>query len=199
MPETKWHLRWAVAIITKHVRESHPEQRTASIRHRRRHERARQPPAQLPTTVERGTEPGATRHPAQPQDRRGVARPAALGADTALCTDPSGGRKPINARCETVWDLPPFRDAYRSRRCIGRWTASSSGGRSRGRRRSGRTRSPWGTAARSASRASGRTGRSPPRGEWIRTFAIITTDANGLVADIHDRMPMILAPTRATS
>ena len=30
-------------------------------------------------------------------------------------------------------------------------------------------------------------------GEWIRTFAIITTDANELVADIHDRMPLILA------
>jgi putative SOS response-associated peptidase YedK len=31
-------------------------------------------------------------------------------------------------------------------------------------------------------------------GEWIRTFAIITTDANELVAEIHDRMPLILAP-----
>ena len=31
-------------------------------------------------------------------------------------------------------------------------------------------------------------------GEWVRTFAIITTDANELVAEIHDRMPLILAP-----
>jgi putative SOS response-associated peptidase YedK len=31
-------------------------------------------------------------------------------------------------------------------------------------------------------------------GEWIRTFAIITTDANELVAEIHNRMPLILAP-----
>jgi putative SOS response-associated peptidase YedK len=30
-------------------------------------------------------------------------------------------------------------------------------------------------------------------GEWIRTFAIITTDANELVADIHHRMPVILS------
>ncbi len=29
-------------------------------------------------------------------------------------------------------------------------------------------------------------------GQWIRTFAIITTDANELVAEIHDRMPLIL-------
>ena len=29
----------------------------------------------------------------------------------------------------------------------------------------------------------------------IRTFAIITTDCHELVADIHDRMPVILAPS----
>ena len=36
--------------------------------------------------------------------------------------------------------------------------------------------------------------KDPASGEWIRTFAVITTDANELVADIHDRMPAILAP-----
>src|SRR5262249_60494831 len=34
------------------------------------------------------------------------------------CDDPKGGRKPINAKCETVRDLPAFREAYRRRRCI---------------------------------------------------------------------------------
>src|SRR6185503_6268567 len=34
------------------------------------------------------------------------------------CNDPMGGRKPINAKCETVRDLPTFREAYRKRRCI---------------------------------------------------------------------------------
>jgi putative SOS response-associated peptidase YedK len=29
-------------------------------------------------------------------------------------------------------------------------------------------------------------------GEWIRTFAVITTDANELVAVIHDLMPLIV-------
>jgi len=36
--------------------------------------------------------------------------------------------------------------------------------------------------------------KDPKSGEWIRTFTIITTDANELVAHIHDRMPLILAP-----
>ena len=36
--------------------------------------------------------------------------------------------------------------------------------------------------------------RGPKFGRVDRTFAIITTDANELVAEIHDRMPLILAP-----
>jgi putative SOS response-associated peptidase YedK len=40
--------------------------------------------------------------------------------------------------------------------------------------------------------------KDPATGEWIRTFAIITTDANELVAEIHDRMPLILAPSDHT-
>src|SRR5512140_1315272 len=34
------------------------------------------------------------------------------------CEDPKGGRKSINAKCETVRTLPSFREAYRKRRCI---------------------------------------------------------------------------------
>jgi hypothetical protein len=36
--------------------------------------------------------------------------------------------------------------------------------------------------------------RQPASGEWVGTFAITTTPGNELVADIHDRMPLILAP-----
>ena len=34
--------------------------------------------------------------------------------------------------------------------------------------------------------------RHPQSGEWIRTVAIITVPSNKLVAQIHDRMPLIL-------
>ena len=36
--------------------------------------------------------------------------------------------------------------------------------------------------------------KEPASGEWIRTFVVITTDANEMVAAIHDRMPAILVP-----
>jgi putative SOS response-associated peptidase YedK len=36
--------------------------------------------------------------------------------------------------------------------------------------------------------------KDPASGEWVRTFVIITTDANELVAQIHNRMSLILAP-----
>src|SRR5215467_92134 len=34
------------------------------------------------------------------------------------CSDPGGGRRPINAEAESVSSLPSFRDAYALRRCI---------------------------------------------------------------------------------
>src|SRR5262245_8069409 len=34
------------------------------------------------------------------------------------CSDPNGGRRPINAKAESVDRLPTFRDAYALRRCI---------------------------------------------------------------------------------
>ena len=34
----------------------------------------------------------------------------------------------------------------------------------------------------------------PKEDEWVRTFTILTTQPNELVAPLHDRMPVILAP-----
>jgi putative SOS response-associated peptidase YedK len=110
------------------------------------------------------------------------------------CNDPTGGRKPINAKAETVARLPTFREAYRQRRCIlpvdgfFEWNAIKGQ----------RAKQPYAIAMKDGS-PFGIAGlwenwKEPSSGEWIRTFAIITTDANTLVADIHDRMPVILPP-----
>ena len=111
------------------------------------------------------------------------------------CEDPTGGRKPINAKAETVARLPSFRDAYARRRCLvpvdGFFEWQSTGG----------TRRPYAVAMRNgAPFALGglwENWKSPVAGEWIRTFCIITTPANVMVSRIHDRMPLILAPADA--
>lgn len=36
--------------------------------------------------------------------------------------------------------------------------------------------------------------KNPDNGEWLQTFAIITTTSNELTAAVHDRMPVILHP-----
>lgn len=36
--------------------------------------------------------------------------------------------------------------------------------------------------------------KDPESGEWVRTFTIITTEANGLVGKLHDRMPVVIGP-----
>jgi putative SOS response-associated peptidase YedK len=108
------------------------------------------------------------------------------------CADPKGGRKPINAKCETVRDLPTFREAYRNCRCIlpvdgfFEWKAIKGQ----------KAKQPYAIAMKDGV-PFGIAGiwenwKEPASGEWIRTFAIITTDANELVAEIHDRMPVIL-------
>jgi putative SOS response-associated peptidase YedK len=108
------------------------------------------------------------------------------------CKDPKGGRKPINAKAETVARLPTFREAYLKRRCIlpvdgfYEWQATKGG------------KQPYAIAMKDGSSfgiaAIWENWKEPASGEWIRTFAVLTTAANQLVAHIHDRMPAILKP-----
>ena len=111
------------------------------------------------------------------------------------CDDPKGGRKPINAKAETVATLPMFRDACAQRRCIVpvdgffEWRAIKDA----------RARQPYAIAMKDGL-PFGLAGiweywRNPTTGEWERTFAIITVPSNQLVGKIHNRMPAILDPT----
>jgi putative SOS response-associated peptidase YedK len=181
-------------IFSVHVRESHPEQRCVALRPSRGHGSARHPRPQLPATLERRTEPGSAGNPTQPRDRPSLARPLRWGLIPYWCGDPKGGRRPINAKCETVAALPTFRDAYRRRRCIipvdgfFEWKAIKGQKAKRPYAIAMKGGTPFGIGG------IWENWKEPASGEWIRTFALITTDANELVAEIHDRMPLILAP-----
>ncbi len=120
--------------------------------------------------------------------------PLRWGLISFWCEDPKGGRRPINAKCETVHSLATFRDAYRRRRCIVpvdgffEWKAIKGQ----------RAKQPYAIAMKDGS-PFGLGGiwenwKGPTSGQWVRTFAIITADANELVTEVHDRMPLILAP-----
>jgi putative SOS response-associated peptidase YedK len=105
-----------------------------------------------------------------------------------------GGRKPINAKAETVSRLPSFRAAYAKRRCIVpidnffEWQRIKGPGPKQAYAVAMKDGSPFGLAA------IWENWRRPGTEEWVRTFAIITTTANELIDAIHDRMPVILHP-----
>ncbi|WP_046866613.1 SOS response-associated peptidase [Microvirga massiliensis] len=95
----------------------------------------------------------------------------------------------INARGETLIDKPAFRNAFRRRRCIFladgfyEW------------QRQGKSKAPFLVRMRDG-------GPMPLAGIWetyhdssggeIDTAAIVTTTANGTLARVHERMPVIL-------
>jgi putative SOS response-associated peptidase YedK len=116
-----------------------------------------------------------------------------MGAHPLLVRGPE--RRPqADQRCETVAALPTFRDAYRRRRCIipvdgfFEWKAIKGQKAKRPYAIAMKGGTPFGIGG------IWENWKEPASGEWIRTFALITTDANELVAEIHDRMPLILAP-----
>lgn len=98
----------------------------------------------------------------------------------------------INARVETVAVTPAFRDSFARKRCLipadgfYEWETPE-----RGRTPHWVYRAdgfPMVFAGIWASR------QDHDTGEWRRTCSIITTQSAGGLADIHDRMPVILSP-----
>src|ERR1700730_5369344 len=163
-----------------HVWTCHSKQRTAALRLRGRDERAGQPREQLPATLECGAQPGTACDPAQSRYRTGVARCAALGIDPVLVQGPERW---------TQTDQCQGRNAAHTAqlpRGLSQATLHRAG------RRLLRMEGDQGTEGEAGLWENW---KDPKTGEWIRTFVIITTDANTLVADIHDRMPVILAPS----
>jgi putative SOS response-associated peptidase YedK len=97
----------------------------------------------------------------------------------------------INARGESVLDKPAFRNAMRRRRCLvpadGFYEWKADGGR----KRPYFIRPRGGGPIAFAGLWECWTG---PNGEEVETACIVTTAANRTLRDLHDRMPVVIAP-----
>lgn len=105
--------------------------------------------------------------------------------------DASIGTRLINARGETLADKPAFRNAYRHRHCLVPADAFYEWKPVAGRKQPYcirlRDEGPFGMA--------GLWERwKAPDGQVVESFTIVTVEANSLIAELHDHMPLILAP-----
>jgi putative SOS response-associated peptidase YedK len=120
--------------------------------------------------------------------------PAKWGLVNSWALDMKGAARYINAKSETAPSSRAFRDAFESRRCaipadgFFEWTGAKE------------ARRPYwyhapdnGLLLFAGLYESWHDTRTD---EWTRTFTILTTDANDIVAPVHDRMPVILPPDR---
>jgi putative SOS response-associated peptidase YedK len=123
--------------------------------------------------------------------------------------DLSMGDRMINARAESVAEKPAFRRAFAKRRCIVpadafyEWKVGERPAREHGasvgkraprqpfcvRRRDGE---PLAFAGLWEIWRNAEIGDPDAPDAWVRSCTIITTTANGVLAPIHDRMPVVL-------
>ncbi len=109
--------------------------------------------------------------------------------------DPAIGARMANARSDTAFSKPAFRDPMRKRRCLIPADVFYEWQGVRGRR----GKQPFAVMLKSgepfAFGGIWDDWRPKDGGEGIATCAILTTEPNVLLAPIHDRMPVIV-PTR---
>lgn len=111
--------------------------------------------------------------------------------------DPSIGNRMINARAETLDEKPSFKNAFRRRRCLVladgfyEWKAEPGT----------KTKTPMYIHLKDQRpfTFAGLWERwNPPDGSELLSCTIITTEPNQLVADLHNRMPVILPEDKYT-
>ena len=129
-------------------------------------------------------------------DRDGAPRADHLrwGLVPHWAADPKIGWRMINARAETVSERPAFREPLERRRCL-----ILADGFFEWQRLGPKQKQPWWITrddrapfAFAGLWASWRPSGSSADVEPLRTFTILTTQATAALADVHDRMPVML-------
>jgi putative SOS response-associated peptidase YedK len=105
-------------------------------------------------------------------------------------TDIKSASRMFNARAETITASPAFREAFKRRRCIVPVDSFYEW------KREGTIRQPY-RVVRDDGRPLALAGlwagwRDPESDQVRRTFTIVTTTPNDALADLHDRMPVVL-------
>jgi putative SOS response-associated peptidase YedK len=123
-----------------------------------------------------------------PGDEAGIVKPegevvaARWGLQPAWAKDANFGRKnAYNARAETIAEKPTFRNAFRHRRCL--IPAAAFYERSEGH---------WFRMSPRQNESFSIAGLWEPGDE--ATFTMVTTEPNRAIADVQDRMPVLLGP-----
>ena len=116
---------------------------------------------------------------------------ARWGLVPSFSRDLSLGARMINAPAEEIEDKPVFRVAFAGRRCLvpanGFYEWQTRGAR----------KQPYKIGLRNGALCAfaGLWEKwTPEVGDPVETFTIITTRANRLVSEVHERMPVIIAP-----
>ncbi len=136
--------------------------------------------------------PVLRRHPETGERRLDILR---WGLVPRWAKDATGGARLINARAEGVAEKPSFRDAFAKRRCLVpadafyEWLTPTEA-------KTKDPKQPFAVALASGepmALAGLWEGWKDPEGNWLRTYSIITTEANAKQRPLHHRMPVILA------
>jgi putative SOS response-associated peptidase YedK len=121
-----------------------------------------------------------------------VLEPMRWGLVPSWVDNPEDAGRPINARSETAATKPSFKEPLQRRRVL-----VPADGFFEWKKQGDRGREPFAIRlkTRSTFAFAGLFDEWKPRGGApLRTFAILTTRPNELVATLHDRMPVILSP-----
>jgi putative SOS response-associated peptidase YedK len=136
----------------------------------------------------------AVRDRAEDNGRRRYLSELRWGLIPSWAKDAKIGDRMINARAESLADKPAYERAFRRHRCLvpaeGFYEWQRRGSRKQPMFIHRRDGEPMAFAGLWAA------WRDPqgddPGGDWLRSCAIVTTNANDTVAPLHDRMPVVL-------
>jgi putative SOS response-associated peptidase YedK len=103
------------------------------------------------------------------------------------------GISTINARAETVAISPTYREPFKKRRCL-----VPASGFYEWKKLDAKNKQPFAfdlvNGKMLAFAGLWDAWKDPKDGRWLQSYTIITTEANELMAPVHERMPVILHP-----